>query len=122
MSQARLKSYRDLEVWRRSKAFVLEIYRVTKGFPRQERFGLIDQMRRAAVSIPSNIAEGHIKGSDKSFAFHLHVALGSAAELDTQLEIALDVGYLQADLYQGLAAELQEIMKMLRGLLKVVSR
>jgi four helix bundle protein len=122
MNQPRIKSYRDLEVWRRSKAFVVEIYRVTREFPRHERFGLSDQMQRAAVSIPSNIAEGHIKGSDKAFAFHLNVALGSAAELDTQLEIALEVGYLQSEKYQALAAELQEIMKMLRGLLKVVSR
>jgi four helix bundle protein len=122
MNQPRIKSYRDLEVWRRSKAFVVEIYRVTREFPRHERFGLSDQMQRAAVSIPSNIAEGHIKGSDKAFAFHLNVALGSAAELDTQLEIALEVGYLQSEKYRALAAELQEIMKMLRGLLKVVSR
>lgn len=120
MSQSRARSYRDLEVWRRSKAFVVEIYRVTKNFPPEERYGLIDQMRRAAVSIPSNIAEGHIKGSDKAFAFHLNVALGSAAELDTQLEIALDVDYLQSEMYQKLATELQEVMKMLRGLLKVV--
>lgn len=121
MSQSRVRSYRDLEVWRRSKAFVVEIYQVTKMFPPEERYGLIDQMRRAAVSIPSNIAEGHIKGSDKAFAFHLNVALGSAAELDTQLEIALDVDYLQSEMYQRLATELQEIMKMLRGLLKVVA-
>jgi four helix bundle protein len=99
----------------------VEIYQVTKMFPPEERYGLIDQMRRAAVSIPSNIAEGHIKGSDKAFAFHLNVALGSAAELDTQLEIALDVDYLQSEMYQRLATELQEIMKMLRGLLKVVA-
>lgn len=121
MSQSRVRSYRDLEVWRRSKAFVVEIYRVTRNFPRFERFGLSDQMQRAAVSIPSNVAEGHIKGSDKAFAFHLSVALGSAAELDTQLEIALEIGYLQTEVYQRLATELQEIMKMLRGLLKVVA-
>lgn len=69
MNQSRIKSYRDLEVWRRSKAFVVEIYRVTKSFPGEERFGLIDQMRRAAVSIPSNIAEGHIKGQIKRLRF-----------------------------------------------------
>lgn len=121
MSESRIKSYRDLEVWRRSKAFVVEIYQVTRSFPRYERLGLSSQMQRAAVSVPSNIAEGHMKGSDKSFAFHLNVALGSAAELDTQLEIALDVDYLQSEMYQKLATELQEVMKMLRGLLKVVA-
>jgi four helix bundle protein len=122
MSQSKIKSYRDLTVWQRSKAFAVEIYRVTKSFPREERYSLTDQIRRAAVSVPSNIAEGHIRQSDKVFANHLDVALGSSAELDTQLEIALDVGYLKPEIYKTLVAELQEIMKMLRGLLKAVKR
>ena len=99
----------------------MEIYRVTEPFPRKEQYGLTDQIRRAAVSIPSNIAEGHIKRSDKVLANHLDIALGSAAELDTQLEIALEVGYLETQIYQALAAELQEITKMLFGLLAVVT-
>ena len=121
MSNVRVRSYRDLHVWQRAKAFAVEIYRVTEPFPRQEQYGLIDQIRRAAVSIPSNIAEGHIKRSDKVLANYLDIALGSAAELDTQLEIALEVGYLETQIYRTIAAELQEITKMLFGLLAVVT-
>lgn len=122
MDKPKVKSYRDLVVWQRAKAFAVEIYRVTEAFPRKEQYSLTDQIRRAAVSIPSNIAEGHIKRSDKAFAFHLDVALGSAAELDTQLEIALQVGYLQPEMHQSLVRELQEITMMLHGLMKAVSR
>jgi len=122
MSKPKVKSYRDLVVWQRAKAFAVEIYRVTEAFPRKEQYSLTDQVRRAAVSVPSNIAEGHIKRSDREFARHLDIALGSAAELDTQLEIALDVGYLQPETYNALATELQEIMMMLHGLMKAVSR
>lgn len=122
MQTKTIKSYRDLAVWQRAKTFAVEIYRTTNGFPRREQYSLTNQIRRSAVSIPSNVAEGHIKRSDKVFANHLDIALGSAAELDTQLEIALNVGYLRPEVYTSLSAELQEIMKMLRGLLKTVSR
>ncbi len=121
MGNVRVRNYRDLHVWQRAKAFAVEIYRVTEPFPRKEQYGLTDQIRRAAVSIPSNIAEGHIKRSDKVLANHLDIVLGSAAELDTQLEIALEVGYLETQIYQALAAELQEITKTLFGLLAVVT-
>jgi len=117
-----IRNYRDLTVWQRSKAFAVQIYRETDAFPRREQYNLTDQIRRAAVSIPSNVAEGHIKRSDKIFAHQLDIALGSAAELDTQLEIALEVGYLQDSIYQALIKELQEVMKMLWGLRKTVSK
>ena len=117
----KVRSYRDLKVWQRSKAFAVEIYRVTEPLPRKERYGLTDQIRRAAVSIPSNIAEGHIRRSDKVFANYLDIALGSAAELSTQLEITLEVGYLDTRTCQALAAELEEITKMLFGLLAVIT-
>ncbi len=121
MQKIGLKSYRDLQVWQRGKRFAVQIYQVTKSFPPQEQYGLSDQMRRAAVSIPSNIAEGHIRRSNKVFANYLDIALGSAAELDTQIEIAAAVGYLSQTDSQQIAQELQEIMKMIRGLLKAVS-
>ena len=120
MSRPKVKSYRDLVVWQRAKALAVEIYRLTEEFPRKEQYSLTDQLRRAAVSIPSNVAEGHIKRSEKVFAYHLDTALGSAAEVDTQLEIALEVGYLDSDAYQSLVTELREIMMMLHGLLKAV--
>jgi four helix bundle protein len=122
MNQTKVKSYRDLTVWRRAKAFAVEIYRVTEGFPRREQYSLTDQIRRAVISILSNIAEGQIKRSGKVLANHLDIALGSAAELDTQLEIALDIGYLQPETYQPLVGELEEIIKMLHGFMRAVSR
>ena len=121
MTATKIKSYRDLMVWQRAKQLVVRIYQVTDEFPRREQYSLTDQIRRAAVSIPANIAEGHIRQSDKVFAHYLDIALGSAAELDTELEIALDVGYLKLEIYQTLIAELIEIMKMLRGLMKAAS-
>jgi len=121
MPKSPVRNYRDLIVWQRAKQFAVEIYRLTESFPQPERYSLTDQIRRAAVSIPSNIAEGHIRRSDKIFAHHLDIALGSAAEVDTQLEIALEVSYLQNRSYEPLVQELQEIMMMLRGLLNTVS-
>ncbi len=120
MNRGGSNSYRDLRVWQQSKSFAVKIYQVTNAFPRREQYSLTDQIRRAAVSIPSNIAEGQIRQSRKVFARHLDIALGSAAELDTQLEIALDVGYLKPEIYQALSGELQSIMKMLRALIKAI--
>ncbi len=120
MDKSTVKNYRDLVVWQRAKAFAVEMYRVTAAFPHSERYGLTDQIRRAVVSIPSNVAEGHIKRSDRAFANHLDIALGSAAELDTQLDIALAVDYLRQETHGALSGELREIIKMLCGLSKTV--
>jgi four helix bundle protein len=86
------RSYKDLEVWQLSLKFVKDIYQVTSDFPSSEKFGLAQQIRRAAVSIPSNIAEGQFRNSSKEFKQFLSVALGSAAELETQLIIAGEIG------------------------------
>ena len=112
----KVRNYRDLQVWQRAKSFAVTIYQVTANFPRREQYSLTDQVRRAAVSIPSNIAEGHIRRSDKVFANYLDMALGSAAELSTQLEIALEVQYLKSQTHKELQDELEEIVKMLFGL------
>ena len=87
-------SFRDLEVWRASMDLALEVYKVTTGFPTDERYGLTSQLRRAGVSVPSNIAEGHARKSDGAFLNHVRIALGSLAELGTQLEIATRLTYL----------------------------
>ncbi len=121
MNGDRVRNYRDLEVWRRAKTLAIEIYRITENFPTRERYNLIDQIRRSAVSIPANIAEGHIRQSDRVFARHLDIALGSAAELATELEIAMEVGYLSHEAYSSLRTELQEIIRMLFGLHATVS-
>ncbi len=111
------KGYRDLIVWQRAVKFVVEIYRATAKFPREEMYGITSQIRRSAVSIPSNIAEGQARNSPRAFASHLNIALDSSAELETQLTIANRIGYLfQADL-ERLTTELTEIVKMLHGLL-----
>jgi four helix bundle protein len=82
-----IKSYRDLTVWQKAIELVIKIYALTDKFPTEERFGLTSQMRRAAVSIPSNIAEGNFRRSTKDYVQFLKIAFGSGAELETQLEI-----------------------------------
>jgi len=123
MTAQKLRGYQDLYVWQRAVAHTVDIYKATRSFPRQEMFGgLTDQIRRAAVSIASNIAEGHMRHSDKAFANHLDIALGSAAELDTQLFIATKVGYLSKKSYAEMNGELIEIIKMLHALYRTVHR
>jgi four helix bundle protein len=96
------RSYRDLEVWKRSIALVKDIYEAASQFPPSENFGLVQQIRRAAVSIPSNVAEGQFRNSTKEFRQFLSIALGSAAELETQLIIANQVNYLSISEFNSL--------------------
>lgn len=110
---ARLISYRDLCVWQISKKFAVEIYRLTASFPRDEMYGLISQLRRAAVSIPSNIAEGFRRKSTKEKIQFLRVVYGSGSEIETQLEIAPDLSYLSKSNYEILFNSLTSTMKML---------
>ena len=111
------KPHRRLEVWQRSIDFATEIYKVTSGFPGDERFGLVSQMRRAAVSIPSNLSEGAARGTVE-FAQFVRIAMGSASELDTQLEICHRLHYLSDALHTELDAKLATIDRMLIGLRK----
>ena len=89
-----IKTYRDLIVWQQSRDLAVEIYRITGSFPKSEMFGLTNQMRRAAVSVPSNIAEGYAKRTRAEYLRGLNIAAGSLAELSTQMEIAATVGLL----------------------------
>ena len=91
----RLNSFRDLRVWQLSMELVEIIYRLTRNFPKHEIYGLTSQIQRAAVSVPSNIAEGHTREHTKEFLHHLSIAQASLAELDTQLEIAARLNYLE---------------------------
>ncbi|PSB24349.1 four helix bundle protein [Stenomitos frigidus] len=113
------KPHRRLEVWQKSIEFATEIYGVTSGFPADERFGLISQMRRAAVSIPSNLSEGAARGTVE-FAQFIRIAIGSTSELDTQLEICHRLSYLSSDRYTALDTKLATIDRMLIGLRKVL--
>ena len=112
-----IKSYKDLDVWKRSIALVKKIYMITKDFPKEEIYGLTNQMRRCAVSIPSNIAEGKTRQHINEYIQFLYIALGSCAELESQIIIAKELEYLKESETEDLN-ELDEIGKMLRGLIK----
>ena len=116
-----MKDYKDLLVWQKSMELAKEIYRVCALLPKHEQFTLSDQMRRAVISIPSNIAEGFCRKSDKEFAYFLRVAYGSKAELETQLYLCREIGYLSADEISTSLSLCMEISKMLRSLLKKAS-
>jgi four helix bundle protein len=116
-----MRPHKKLEVWKKSIEFVTKIYKVTELFPDSEKFGLISQVRRSAISIPSNIAEGAGRASKKEFIQFLSIAQGSTSELETQLIIANNLGFLkQEDL--GLLDELDEISRMIIGLIKTLKR
>lgn len=112
------KPHKRLEVWKQSMDLVVEVYRLTSGFPREERFGLVDQMRRAVVSVPSNIAEGAARQTHREFINFVHIAQGSLNELDTQLEIAERLGYLPSQNSVWKTPRISEIDRMLTGLIR----
>jgi four helix bundle protein len=116
---ALIQSYRDLEVWQVGMELVLDCYALTKRFPHDERFGLTSQSRRAAVSIPTNVAEGHNRRSPHSnnaYRNHVSIALGSCGELDTQMEIPLRLGYLPHSDLLATNDKLDRVGRMLRRL------
>lgn len=109
--------YHRLAVWEKSHQLALAVYRTSDGFPKEELYGLTSQIRRAAISIPSNIVEGSGRGSDAEMARFLQIALGSAYEVEYQLLLARDLGWLGETQYQGLSQQIEEIKKMLSGLI-----
>ena len=111
------KPHKKLEVWKKSVDFVTEVYKVTADFPSDELYGLVSQMRRAAISIPSNLAEGAARGTNELILF-VRIAIGSSSELDTQLEISRRLGYLPDEVYRSLDTKLAQIDRMLNGLRK----
>ncbi len=106
-------NHRDLIVWQKAMIVVMNVYRLTQKFPKEEMYGLSSQMRRAAVSIPSNIAEGRRRGSENEYRQFLNIAFGSGAELETQLEIAEQLGYGDGQLLKVTLETLAEVMRML---------
>lgn len=115
-------SYKDLLVWQKSMDLVIDIYRLTKELPKSEAFGLISQLQRAAVAIPSNIAEGQKRAYKKEFIQFLHVAYGSGAELETQIEICKRLYKDKNINYNNIVAELESIMKMLNSLIRSLKK
>lgn len=115
-----MKTHKDLDVWKKSVSLVTSIYEVTKTFPKDEIYGITNQIRRSAVSIPSNIAEGSARKGEKEFIQFLYISLGSLAELETQLIIANNLKYVNLNDYELMTGRLEEIRKMLIGLIKFV--
>ncbi|MBO8093442.1 MAG: four helix bundle protein [Prosthecochloris sp.] len=112
-----MNSHKDLKVWQTAMDLVEKIYLLTKSFPEEEKYGLTSQLRRAAVSIPSNIAEGAGRNGNREFIQFLYVALGSLAEVETQIDIAKRLCYVQQDLRLQ-EQQITEIRRMLQGLIK----
>lgn len=117
-----VRSYKDLVAWQKSMALVAEVYRASQKFPKEEIFGLMGQMRRAVVSVPSNIAEGHARTSRKEFQYFLSNARGSLAELETHLIIAHQLTYLNEPTVNQLLGRLEEVGRILNGLLSSLKR
>ena len=113
-----MKDFRELKVWEKAHLLVLAVYKATEGFPRQELYSLTNQIQRAAVSIPANIAEGCGKSGDVDFARYLQIAMGSSSELEYLLLLAKDLNYLPEEIYQALSSQLIETRKMLFSLIQ----
>lgn len=116
-----MQDFRKLIVWQKSHALTRRVYAVTATFPKAELFGLTRQMRRAATSIPSNIAEGSCRSGNREFARYLHVAIGSAGELEYDLLLSADLAFLERLEAKRLEREVIEIKRMLSGLIRRIS-
>ena len=112
------RGHYNLDAWKVSRQLVSAIYRLTQGFPKEELFGLTSQLRRAAVSVPSNIAEGAARAGEREFAQFLNLARGSLSELETQLLIAGDLGYIRAD--DPIFAAVDRVSRLITGLYKTI--
>lgn len=104
--------HKELKIWKESMDLVIKIYELTKSFPEDERFGLVSQMRRSALSVPSNIAEGAGRGGSREFARYLAIAKGSSSELETQLEIAFRLSLIESETFHSLSKKLEYINNM----------
>ncbi len=111
-----MRDFKTLAVWQKAHQFVLVLYEATKGFPKEEQYGLTSQIRRAAVSVPANIAEGCGKNTDADFARYLHISIGSANEVDYYLLLARDLSFIDPSISIQLSSQVIEVRRMLIGL------
>lgn len=116
-----MESYRDLIVWQKAMDLVVEIYRITKLFPREEQYALSDQIRRAAVSVPSNIAEGYGRSPGKDYVRFLNIARGSKNEVETQLLLSVKLGYTTEEMIGQAMCLCEEIGRILNTIIKKLS-
>ena len=114
----KINSYQDLLVWQKGLELAYLLYEITRSFPQEEKFGLTSQIRRAAVSVPSNIAEGQAKYGKKEFIRYLYIAKGSLAELDTQCLIARKLGYVEEPQIKPILLQIDELQRMLYSLIE----
>lgn len=117
-----VRKYRDLEVWQKAMELVTKVYGCTQRFPREEMYGLTNQVRRAAVSVPSNIAEGQGRRTTREFLHHLSIARGSLAEVDTQVEIAERLGFLTKEQAEEIGQVLTSVAKLTNALISALER
>ena len=113
-----LKNYKELKVWQKAYHLCIEIYKITKDFPREERYGITSQIRRASVSVPSNIAEGYGRKTTREYIQALYVAYGSNCELETQILLSGDLGYIKPEDLEKLQGVLGDVERMLMGLIR----
>jgi four helix bundle protein len=121
-AKAPIRSHRDLIVWQKAMDLVVKVYRNTESFPKAETYGLTSQIRRAVTSIPANIAEGQGRRLTKEFVYFLANARGSLWELDTHLETSMRLGFLNSDIHEELQSQMDEVGRMLNGLMRSVSQ
>lgn len=115
-----MRDFKKIQVWQKAHTFVLSVYKTTEHFPREELFGLTSQIRRAATSIPTNIAEGAGRETQQEFVRFIHIATGSASEVEHQLLLAHELGYISKPNCQKLNTDINEIQKMLHGFAKAL--
>ena len=114
----KIRNFRDLDIWQLGKKLVVDVYKITQSLPKEENYGLTSQMRRAAISIPSNIAEGFNRFHNKEYRQFLYIAIGSCAELETQIEIAFELRYINEVVKNELLEAIDHESRMLRNLIK----
>ena len=118
----RIKSYKELIVWQKAISLVSDVYAISKTFPNEEKFGLVNQLNRAVVSIPSNIAEGWGRESSKNYLQFLRISRGSLMEVETLIIISKNLNYINEDSFKKLSEQLEEVSKILQGLIKGVQQ
>lgn len=118
----KIKSYRDLEIWNEAHSLTLEIYKITKNFPKEETYGLISQIRRSSASVPACIVEGHSRNTKKEFIKFLYDARASAAETEYHLLLSRDLDYLEVESYQNLISRFQILGKRINALINSLNK
>ena len=117
-----METHKDLRVWHQGIELVTAIYLITKTYPKEEIFGLVSQMRRAAISVPSNIAEGYARGTDREKLHFLRISSGSMSEIETQVMLSLNLGYISQDSYKELSEKVTSVWKQLNALISSIKK